>query len=195
MSPSSDIVSRIQRSDTMGNDTKKNAAELGELSGHDLALDEHEQADVTDEVLSAKEASKAFSGEDLVELEILRDQEIDSMFDQCLLPQKDCWNEGHRNAFCFNYPEMTLEIITGDGYPVKPLTHLVTNLSLPRIVVDQSRVVLRESHKIESQANTLEIWQERDLNNNGFFEFEMAALHIVAKCVAHLKQFRSDPNY
>lgn len=88
-------------------------------------------------MLSAKASTKAFNEEELVELEILRDQEIDAMFDQGLLLQKGRWNEGHRNGFCFNYPEMTLEIATGDGYPVKPLIHLITNISLPRIVVGE----------------------------------------------------------
>jgi len=32
--------------------------------------------------------------------------------------KKDRWDEGHRNDFFFNYPEMTMVIITGDAYPV-----------------------------------------------------------------------------
>ncbi len=195
MDSSGDIDVRIERSDTLGTHTENHAAELGELSEDDLALDEHEQANFSDNVLSAKEASEAFSEEELVELVILRDQEIDAMFDQGLLPHKDRWNEGHRNGFCFNYPEMTLEILTGDGYPVKPLTHQVTNISLPRIVIDQLRAVMRESHTIDSNKKTLQKWQERELYDNGCFEFEMAALHIVAKCITHLKRFRSEPNY
>ncbi len=195
MDSSSEIDVRIKRSSTFGTDSENHAAEQGGLPEDELGQDEHEQTESSSKVLSAKAALKAFSEEELVELEILRDQEIDAMFDQGLLPQKDRWNEGHRNGFCFNYPEMTLEITTGDGYPVEPLTHLITNISLPRVVVDQLRVVLRESLTTDSQENTLGRWQERESNDCGCFEFEMAALHIVAKSDAHLKRFRSDPTY
>lgn len=195
LDPFNDIDVRMKRSDTWGTDTENHAAEIGGTSQDDLATAEYEQADVKNNGRLLEDATGMFSEDELVELEVLRDQEIDAMFDQGLLPDKDRWNLEYRRAFCFNYPEMTLEIVTGDGYPVNTLTHQITNISLPRIVVDQLRVILRECLENDSQANSFEKWCEREASGSGFFEFEMAALHIVAKSVAHLKHFRSDPAY
>lgn len=145
--------------------------------------------------LQLREKGPSFSEEELVELEFLRDQEIDAMLEQDLLPDKNRWNEQYREGFCFDYPEMALHISTGIAYPVKPLTHQINNISLPRSVFDQLRDILRKSHEVDCQTNTYEKWCKRGSSGSGCFEFEMAALHIVAKSVAHLKQFRSDPAY
>lgn len=90
---------------------------------------------------------------------------------------------------------MTLCIITGDWYPVKPVSYEVKNISLPRVVVDQLRVALRGIHKIDGRANTFERWVEREPSKSGCFEFEMGALHIAAKANDHLKHYRKDPAY
>lgn len=95
-----------------------------------------------------------FTDDELVELELLRDQEIDSLVDAGLLFKEDRWNDECRQGFTLSFPEMTIRIFTGDFYPVKALRYEVKNINLPRVVVDQLRVALRGIHKIDARANT-----------------------------------------
>ena len=136
-----------------------------------------------------------FDDDDLVELQLLRDQEIDALAHQGLISKEDRWNPEHRLGFTFSYPEMALEISTGARYPVQPLTYLITNINLPRVVVDQLKVKLREIHALCRRLNTVDRWCERALSVSGSFEFEMNAFYIVVETVAHLKRYRSDPTY
>lgn len=136
-----------------------------------------------------------FTDDELVELELLRDQEIDSLVEHGLLSKEHRWNIECRKEFTITFPEMTLDIMTGDYYPVKPLSYEVKNISLPCVVVDQLRVALRGIHAADGTANTLKRWRERESSESGYFEFEMEALHIAAKATDHLKNYRKDPAY
>lgn len=95
-----------------------------------------------------------FTDDELVELEFLRDQEIDGLVENGLLPKEDRWNVECRQCFTLTFPEITLDIVTGDWYPVK-------NISLPRVVVDQLRVALRGIHESDKRENTFKRWGER----------------------------------
>jgi len=136
-----------------------------------------------------------FDEDELVELELLRDEEIDVLVDRGLISSNNRWNPKYRKGFTFKYPEMALVITTGDGYPVKPLTYQITNINLPRVIIDQLRVKVRAIDEIDRRANTSEKWCRRHLSDSGCFEFEMAALHIIVETAAFLKYFRSDPTY
>lgn len=135
------------------------------------------------------------SEDELVELELLRDEEIDAFVEEGLLSKSERWNIDRRDGYHFLYPEMTLDIITGEKYPVEPLTYIVTNTSLPRVIVDQLRVALRAIYAHDTAANSLEKWCKRASSESGCFEFKHVAFHLSAKTDAHLKHFRMDPNY
>ena len=136
-----------------------------------------------------------FTDDELVELELLRDQEIDSLVDARLLPKDDRWNPECRQGFTFTFPEMAIYVVTGDWYPVKALSYEVNNISLSRVVVDQLRVALRGIHESDARANTFERWRKRGSSESGCFEFEMGALHIAAKATNHLEHYRKDPTF
>ena len=136
-----------------------------------------------------------FSQDELVELEFLRDEEIDAFVVQEFLPQEERWNVDRRDGFHFVYPEMTLDIVTGSHYPVKALTYQLTNTCLPRVVIDQLRAALRDIHAKDTSANTMEKWLSRLASEHGCFEFEHVALHLAIKTEDHLKQYRQNPCY
>ncbi len=136
-----------------------------------------------------------FDEDELVELELLRDEEIDVLVDRGLISSNNRWNPKYRKGFTLKCPKMALVITTGDGCPVKPLTYQITNINLPRVIIDQLRVKVRAIDEIDRRANTSEQWCRRHLSDNGCFQFEMAALHIIVETIAFLKYFRSDPTY
>ena len=49
-----------------------------------------------------------FTDDELVELELLRDQEIDMLVDHGLIPNEDRFNVEFRKDFTLSFPEMTL---------------------------------------------------------------------------------------
>lgn len=136
-----------------------------------------------------------FTVDELIELEMLRDQEIDALVREKYIAQHDRWDIEHRDGFNLTYPELALTITTGEGYPVKPLSYELKNFTLPRVVIDQLRVSLRDIHAVSVQENTLDKWNKRELCDTGLYEFKMAALQITAQTLAHLKHYRSDPMY
>ncbi|KAK4693426.1 hypothetical protein P7C71_g3979, partial [Lecanoromycetidae sp. Uapishka_2] len=136
-----------------------------------------------------------FSEDELVELVLLRDEEIDAVIEKGLLSKDERWNIDRREGYQFVYPEMILDIFTGAHYPVEPLTFMVTNVTLPRIVVDQLRVALRDIHAHDTRANSFDKWLNRASSETGSFQFEHVALHLSAKADSHIKQFRLEPTY
>lgn len=55
-----------------------------------------------------------FSEDNIVELELLRDEEIDSLVDRKLIPRKDQWSRlTLRSLIIFPHEEVTLEVTTG----------------------------------------------------------------------------------
>ena len=134
-----------------------------------------------------------FSEEELIELEILRDEEIDALVKQGFLTKSEQWNPQLRNGFVFTYPEIVLEIRTGERYPVELAEYHLKNTCLPRIVIDDLRVALRRILWEGCQINNLDNWNKRGTANSaGMFEFETIVLQIVAKAFAHLEEFRKN---
>ena len=122
--------------------------------------------------------ASTLSEEELVELEILRDEEIDILINQGFLAKPERWNPELRNGFVFIYTEMILEITTRKRCPVEPLNYRLKNLSLPRIIIKTS---------------DLENWNKRGTASSaGNFEFDTVVLYVVAKTITHLIQYRSD---
>ena len=141
-------------------------------------------------------ADPSFSNEELTQLRLLREEEIDALVEQALLSREQRWEPELHNGFTFAHPEINLVIRTGDSYPAKPLNYYVENLSLPRLVVDDLRVALRQVALADSKANRLEAWNARwEANTYGLFNFAMTSLHLASRTAAHLAAFRKDPKY
>lgn len=137
----------------------------------------------------------SFTEDDMIELELLRDQEIDALVHQGFISTDEQWNPKLRNGLVFHYSELDVEITTGHPYPAGPLEYQVKNKSMPRIIVDKLRIDLRETIEYDSNANSFEKWVSRgSFNNYGCFEFEMSVLHIAVKTAEHLAEFRNSQN-
>lgn len=137
-------------------------------------------------------AMSTFAEEDVVELELLRDQEIDALINNELLPSHERWNTELRDGFTFSYPEVVVEITTGHPYPVGPPTYQVVNQTMPATVVDKLRIVLRGIVERDSRSNTLEKWIARTtLDDLACFEFEMIVLHVAAETRAQVQEYRT----
>lgn len=133
-----------------------------------------------------------FTEEEFIELELLRDQEIDALVENELLPSQERWNLELRDGFTFSYPEVVVEITTGHPYPVGLPTYQVVNRTMPAAVVDKLRIELREIMEWDSRVNTLENWIARTtLDDLACFEFEMIVLHIAAKTHAQVQAYRA----
>lgn len=134
----------------------------------------------------------SFAEEDLIELELLRDQEIDSLVENQLLPPQERWNMELRDGFTFSYPEVVVEITTGHPYPVGLPTYQVVNRTMPATVVDKLRIVLRGIIERDSRSNTLEKWIARTTRDDlACFEFEMIVLHVAAETFAQVQEYRT----
>lgn len=134
-----------------------------------------------------------FTKDDRIELEFLRDLEIDALVEEALVPEEKRWNVEMRNGFSLTHREALLKITTGHPYPAGPVECHVENLTMPRIVVDRLRVALRHSVQNDNEANSVEKWIHRaTLGSCEPFEFEMAALHIARKTKEFLAQYRED---
>ena len=74
----------------------------------------------------------------------IRDQEVDALVEEGLLPREDQWNVELRNGFQFPYPEAVVTVKTGHPYPAGPVAYEIKNLTMPRTIVDQLRINLRQ---------------------------------------------------
>ena len=139
--------------------------------------------------------TNSFTEDELLELELLRDQEIDAIVEAGFLDKEERWNPKYRDGFHFNFPEMAIDIKTGFGYPVSGLTYNVTNVSLPNVIIDQLRIALRALSREHGSINCYERWYQRHSTPTGCFEFEMTALQLAKMSLLHLEAFRKDPSY
>lgn len=135
----------------------------------------------------------ALSDEELIQLKLLREEEIDKLVEQGLLNQDQRWEPELLDGFTLSYAEMHLVIKTGDSYPVQPLNFRVENVSLPRLVVDDLRIALRQTAMADSKTNRLEAWNTREESNvYGYFDFAMTALHLATQTKQFLVDYRKD---
>lgn len=140
--------------------------------------------------------SEVWSDEDLVELHFVRAKEIDALVDQAILSEKQRYSDELHQGFTLRYPELVLEIVTGDHYPVKPLTFETTNSTLPRVVIDGLREELRQIVFDDEKPSLAEEWRNRaECDNLESADFPMTALHLITATISRLKDFRADEKY
>lgn len=131
-----------------------------------------------------------FSPEELIQLEFLRDEEIDELIAANLLGEEERTNPILRNVLTFQYPELTLNITTGAHYPVFPLHWNIENHTLPRTVVHYLRNALTDIMTQINKVNTLSAWQSRESSEYGIYQREMAVLQLAQETVSHLNSYR-----
>jgi hypothetical protein len=121
-----------------------------------------------------------FTEDDLIQLSLLRDEEIDALIaekhlaeDQRLLSPLDA-------SVAFKYEELTLHVVAGSGYPVQTLEFSLENHSLSRSQIDKLRGRLRSIITNAETANNLQKWRDRETANSyGLYEPEMVVLALV----------------
>lgn len=132
-----------------------------------------------------------FSQDELVELSILRGQEVDELVEHGFLSPERRFDEELLNTLVFPNPEVTISLHTGSKYPAEQLEIEFDNTTLPRLVMDAMRIDCRKIIIQESSKNNLKEWNDRELGDNfGVFNFEMTALHIAQKSKEHLNKYR-----
>ncbi|KAF3932161.1 hypothetical protein ABW20_dc0108360 [Dactylellina cionopaga] len=172
-------------------DTYSSIDELEEESVKSSSSEEEEE--IFKDELQISTQQTEFTEDDLIELSILREEEIDQIFEAGLGPSADRFDESLREKLVFPYPEMVLTLETGERYPVFPLSYTIDNLSLPRLVVDNLRIALRNIMISFDDKNAIQRWMTRAENesNYGAFESDMVALQI-AKCTKeHIQSYRA----
>ncbi|KAF8532809.1 hypothetical protein BDD12DRAFT_868305 [Trichophaea hybrida] len=131
-----------------------------------------------------------FTAEELIQLEFLRDEEIDELIAANLLNEEERTNTSLRDVLTFKYPEITLNITTGQYYPVFPLTWSIDNHSLPRTVIHYLRSALTDIITQINKVNTLSAWQSRESSGYGIYQREMAVLQLVQETNSHLTSYQ-----
>ncbi|EPS44865.1 hypothetical protein H072_1151 [Dactylellina haptotyla CBS 200.50] len=134
-----------------------------------------------------------FTDDELVELSFLREEEIDQMVEAGLIRDDSRFDESLREKLVFSYPEMALTLVTGERYPVFPLSYTIDNISLPRLVVDDLRISLRNMMVTFDDKNAIQRWLTRADNesNYGAFESDRVALNLARKTHEHILSYRS----
>ncbi|SRR6266536_1434518 len=136
-----------------------------------------------------------FSEDELVELSILRGQEIDELVKNGFLDPDLRFDEDVLDAINLSYPEVIISIKTGSNYPAEQLDYKMTNLALPRLKMDALRIDIRKIVERDTTSNNYEKWKKReDGDAFGVFQFEMTALHIALKTIEHLEAYRGPPD-
>ena len=137
-------------------------------------------------------ADNLFQEDELLELRLLREEEIDALVAERLLDEEQRWNPELLDGFTFTHSGMKLIIETGAKYPAQPLYYNVENTNLPRLVIDELRVALRQISLTDSKFNTLDVWKDRASNPYGRFDFAMTSLHLAAKTAEYLETLRAN---
>ncbi|KAK6513484.1 hypothetical protein TWF281_005108 [Arthrobotrys megalospora] len=136
--------------------------------------------------------SVTFSEDDLIELSLLREEEIDHLVSSNLLPQDSRFDPTLHDQLTFPYPELILTLTTGPKYPVLPLSYTVQNLTLPRLIVDNLRITLRNIMITFSENESLSRWLNRSTNSNyGIYDPDLLALSLAKATNEHITTYRS----
>jgi hypothetical protein len=131
------------------------------------------------------------SNDELVELSILRGQEIDELVESGFLNPDRRFDEDVLESIELSYPEVIILIKTGSNYPAEQLDCEMSNLALPRLTMDALRIDIRKIVEKGITSNNYEKWKERENEDAfGVFGFEMTALHIARKTAEHLEAYR-----
>lgn len=132
-----------------------------------------------------------FSDEDLVELSLLRANEIDELVEHGLIDASHRFDEDLLDILVLSYPELTISLHTGPTYPAEQLQVEIENISLPRLAVDELRNAVREIVARDADTNNYDGWRRRAHSDDfGIFEFEMSAFHVARRAFGHLESYR-----
>ncbi|OBT56061.1 hypothetical protein VE04_04199 [Pseudogymnoascus sp. 24MN13] len=132
-----------------------------------------------------------FSDEDLVELSLLRANEIDELVEHGLIDASHRFDEDLLDILVLSYPELTISLLTGSAYPAEQLRVEIENISLPRLAVDELRNAVREIVARDADTNNYDGWRRRAHSDDfGIFEFEMSAFHVARRAFGHLESYR-----
>ncbi|KAK6336520.1 hypothetical protein TWF696_002070 [Orbilia brochopaga] len=158
------------------------------------SIDQSQLQTFKDTVQSAATASLSFTDDELTELAILRDEEIDRLHTASLIPDSTRFDPSLHGCLVFNYPEMTLTLLTGPSYPVTQPSYTIENISLPRIVVDGIRIALRSIISSVDNAATVHRWLTRADNEDtyGAFASDSLAFRLASTAHEHLLSHRSN---
>ena len=138
-------------------------------------------------------ADHDFSEDDLIQLQFLRDEEIDALVDAAFLGPDARLSTPLESTLSFPfYPELTLTVTPGQHYPILPLEHVVINHSLPRTEVDDLRARLRAILQEAEVTNSLDKWLSRENDNVwGVFEREQVVFKMVNETERTVERFRA----
>lgn len=132
-----------------------------------------------------------FSDDELVELSLLRANEVDELVEHNLLDASRRFDEDLLHILVLAYPELIISLHTGPTYPAEQLQVEIENISLPRVIVDELRNAVREIVARDTDTNNYGKWSRRSHNDDfGIFEFEMTAFHVAQRAFEHLESYR-----
>ncbi|KAF3095350.1 hypothetical protein TWF103_010319 [Orbilia oligospora] len=134
-----------------------------------------------------------FTEDDLIQLSLLRDEEIDQIISSSLLPESQRFDPSLHESLTFTQPELILILTTGPHYPVLPLSYTLQNLTLPRLIIDNLRVELRKIMVTFSENESITRWLTREDNeqNYGIYEPDNIALSLLKTTSSHLTSYRN----
>ncbi|KAF3307930.1 hypothetical protein TWF173_002090 [Orbilia oligospora] len=134
-----------------------------------------------------------FTEDDLIQLSLLRDEEIDQIISSSLLPESQRFDPSLHESLTFTHPELILTLTTGPHYPVLPLSYTLQNLTLPRLIIDNLRVELRKIMVTFSENESITRWLTREDNeqNYGIYEPDNIALSLLKTTSSHLTSYRN----
>lgn len=152
-----------------------------------------EPATFTNELPLPTTPSITFTEDDLIQLSLLRSEEIDLIVSSSLLPESTRFDPSLHETLVFSYPELILTLTTGPRYPVLPLEYEVKNITLPRLVVDGLRVELKKIMVGFEEGESIDRWLTREENENyGIYEPDNIAFSLAKTTDEHLKTYRAE---
>lgn len=129
-----------------------------------------------------------FSEDDLVQLALLRTQEIDELVDANLINSSSRFDDSLLAEIVLNEPEVIITVRTGTYYPAVQLDIEFDNVSLPRLTMDSLRIECRRIILEGSNQNNSTLWKQRE--EDGLFNFHMTALELFHCVEGRIKSYR-----
>ncbi|KAK6339197.1 hypothetical protein TWF718_008619 [Orbilia javanica] len=146
----------------------------------------------TNELLLPTPQTLTFTEDDIIELSLLRSEEIDLLVSSSLLPESTRFDQSLHETLIFTHKELILTLTTGPHYPVLPLSYTVQNLTLPRLIIDNLRIELRKIMVTFSEGESITRWINRSENENyGIYEPDNIAFSLANITETHLKTYRT----
>lgn len=135
-----------------------------------------------------------FTDEDRIQLGFLRDEEVDELVSEGLLPEESRLASPLEGPIQFPFPEAILHVTPGPFYPVVSEFNdflRLENLTLGRVPCDTLRAKLLSLYDGALQTNTMSMWESREnLNPYGIFERTMLIFELASTARKFLKEHR-----